>query len=396
MTHKILGLLVAGLLLGAPASASAAPATVDLRVEGHTTTLYEGKVTTDVGPFAFTAGADQSEHACDGTGSSGATTTPSPTRGAALTVAARTAPFAMAGSWGTYGASIASIAGENVQYDSATSSYLVEYKNGVAASYGACGDPIQNGDDVVFAWGSGSDPVLKLVAPATVAPGADARLTVTQEGSGAPVAGAAVGGQTSAADGTAHVSFTDRGPHVLKATKNGTIRSNTATVCVTDGSDGYCGSTAPGAAPAPATPAPCTTTGDDGLCGSPDHRAPLGAFAASLGEGKHFAKGKGPRELTGHVASDPSGIADIRLRVTGNDHGRCTTYDATKELLTRLKRCGAGRGSWFSVGTSQDFRYLLPARLGGGRWVLDLQVVDKAGNRTTPARGTSRVVFTVA
>jgi hypothetical protein len=86
----------------------------------------------------------------------------------------------------------------------------------------------------------------------------------------------------------------------------------------------------------------------------------------------------------------------VRLRLTGNDRGRCTTYDGKKEALVALKRCGAERGLWFSVGTGQDFKYLLPAKLGRGRWVLDLQVVDKAGNRTTLARGTSRVVFTVA
>jgi hypothetical protein len=62
-----------------------------------------------------------------------------------------------------------------------------------------------------------------------------------------------------------------------------------------------------------------------------------------------------------------------------------------------MKKCGATHGTWFSVGDKADFAYLLPSKLGAGRYVLDLQVVDKAGNKTAGlARGTTRVVFTVA
>jgi hypothetical protein len=62
-----------------------------------------------------------------------------------------------------------------------------------------------------------------------------------------------------------------------------------------------------------------------------------------------------------------------------------------------MKRCGATHGTWFSVGSRADWRYLLPAKLGRGRYVLDLRVVDGKGNADTKlARGRNRVVFTVA
>jgi hypothetical protein len=114
-------------------------------------------------------------------------------------------------------------------------------------------------------------------------------------------------------------------------------------------------------------------------------------------EGKKYKKGAGPRELSGKVAADGSGLADVRLRLTRNDRGACSTYDGKTEKFKAMKKCGATRGVWFSVGDKAAFTYLLPSKLGRGRYVLDVQVVDKAGNTTQQlARGTSRVVFTVA
>jgi hypothetical protein len=96
------------------------------------------------------------------------------------------------------------------------------------------------------------------------------------------------------------------------------------------------------------------------------------------------------------VDADGSGIADVRLRLTGRDGARCTTFDATRQRLVRMSRCGASRGRWFSAGASSDWRYLLPEKLGSGRWVLDLEVRDKAGNvNSTLQRGRTRIVFFV-
>ena len=74
------------------------------------------------------------------------------------------------------------------------------------------------------------------------------------------------------------------------------------------------------------------------------------------------------------------------------NRGHCSEYDAVSERFVRA-RCGHGR--YFKVSESASFSYLLPAPLGRGRYVFDVQATDAAGNRTTLARGTSRIVFYV-
>ena len=53
------------------------------------------------------------------------------------------------------------------------------------------------------------------------------------------------------------------------------------------------------------------------------------------------------------------------------------------------------RGSFFKVASTPSFSYLLPGALERGRYVLDIEATDVAGNRTSLARGSSRVVFYV-
>ena len=138
------------------------------------------------------------------------------------------------------------------------------------------------------------------------------------------------------------------------------------------------------------------TNGSDGFCGSPD-KVVANAAITAVSEGKKYKKGAGPRELSGKVANDGSGIADVRLRLTRTDGRKCATYDGKTEKFKAIKKCGATNGVWFSVGAKQEFTYLLPSKLGRGRYVLDVEVTDKAGNTTKSlARGTSRVVFFVA
>jgi hypothetical protein len=389
---RFLGLAAVALTLVAwPAAAGAAPVTVNLRIEGPTRTLFEGPVTTDVRQFQFTG--DPVSHVCDGTASNmGPSATPGPTRGAAVAAASAQAPFTMTGTWfDSLGSpSFSEIAGENVAFDANTNEFLAEYLNGTASSLGSCAEQISNGDDVLFAYGTGSETLLRLSGPSTAAPGIPVALRVTAW-DGTPVAGASVGGQTSGGDGTVTVGpFATSGAQDLKATKSGAIRSNRLSVCVTTGSDGACGTTATTGASA------CQTTGDDGNCGTKDKRAPRGKIV-SIREGQHFGKGKGPRALRGIVTSDPSGIADVRLRLTRNDHTHCQTFDGRSERLVKLKRCGATRGKWFSAGDREQWSYLLPARLGPGRYVLDVEARDKAGNVDTLLQRTrTRVVFTVS
>jgi len=278
------------------------------------------------------------------------------------------------------------------------------FVNDVFSQAGLCGAELQTGDQVLLAPVSeqlgAKYGVLSLTGvPATVRPSQPFSVTVTRTVSEAsstntarePVAGATVSGggatATTAADGTAQLTLGARGAAGLRASHTGDIRSATEPVCVTDGSDGACGSSAASA---------CVTSGDDGLCGTKDRRAPRGKIA-SIREGQRFGRGKGPRSLKGTVTADPSGIADVRLRLTRNDDGRCQTFDGRSERLVSLKRCGAKRGKWFSAGDREQWSYLLPARLGPGRYVLDLQARDRAGNVDSLLQRTrTRVVFTVS
>jgi hypothetical protein len=365
------GLAAAALLPAAPAAA--APVTVDLRIEGETRTLFEGQVTTDVRQFRFTAETDG--HTCDGTSATGGPNSmPVPTRGAAIAEAAERTPFAIEGTWHPqFGATFTRIAGEYVAYDDATSRYLAEFENGRIAQLGACADDIQPGDEVLFAYGTGSERVLALAGPATARPGEAITVRVSDAASGDAVAGADVGGRQTGPDGTAAVGpLTTRGAHDFKATTtSGTIRSNRLRVCVTDGADGACGTTL-------APPAADTT-------------APVGTILG-IRDGQRFSRRKAPRELRGTVSADPSGLWAVKIRLTRRLGRTCWYFSGSREQFLR-RTCGKKHA--FKVGDRTEWRYLLPSRLRRGRYVLDLYAVDNAFNRGTPVRGTSRVVFRV-
>jgi hypothetical protein len=387
----LVALVAAAMSLLAPAVAAAEPVTVNLRIEGATSTLFEGPVTTDVRTFRFTQGSDTSEHQCDGSTTGGTSSVPVPTRAAVVAAASEQVPFATEGSFHPqYGVSFTRIAGESVDYDPATFRYLVEYENWQFASLGACADDAQNGDETLFAYGTGSEVLLKLTAPATAKPGEPVTVTVVNGATGAPIAGAQVGGVTTNDAGQAALpGYPDRGDHDLKATKSGEfIRSNRARVCVTDGADGFCGTTRPGETPAPAPP--CETTGSDGRCGTPDRTGPLSTILG-LTDKQVFSRSGAPRELKGTVR-EFSGIASVQLRLTRRYRNHCSYLSGPKDRFVNV-RCGTSYS--FEVGKGAEWSYLLPSRLGPGRYVLDVIGIDRFGNRSPLARGTSRVTWTV-
>jgi len=380
MPHTARRLLLAGLTvaaLAAPAVANAG-ATVSVRIEGQTATLLEETTVT-----------------LDGTPTPAPGNCPGDTAAAAI-------EKATAGNW-DHAAFTSTILGESHTF--ANNDYWAEWVN-EGYGGGICNDVLAEGARLVMLVDV-SDPVtyastvfpLRLTGvPATVSPGTPFTATVTrykpaaEPASGATFTGASA---TTAADGKATISLTDRGPHTLKATV-GPERTQSAAVCVTDGADGFCGTTKPGepaAAPAPAA-APCETLGNDGRCGTTDTRPP-GGSVRSVKEQQRFAKGKGPRTLSG-VATDAQGIKLVRLRLTRSDRGRCSTFDGARERFATMKRCGADRGAWFEAGTSGDWSYLLPSALPRGRYVLDVQTTDATGNVDARLeRGRNRIVFLV-
>jgi hypothetical protein len=339
-------------------------------------------VTTDVRTFRFTG--DAVAHRCDGTAAEnhGTSPAPVPTRGAAVAAAAEQAPFAMHGDWfDSLGSpSFNDIGGENVAFDSGTNRYLVEYKNAQAASTGSCGDPIANGDRVLFAYNDGDDPLLALAGPGTAKPGDTATVRVSDAASGAAIAGATVGDRTTGADGTAIVGpFTQRGEQDFKATKPGTVRSNRLRVCVSDGHDGACDTTAPGA--------PGGSAGPGGPAAARDTVAPT-ATVAALRNGAVYSRRRAPRLLRGSVSADPSGLRAVKLRLTRRVGKHCSYFSGRRERFVPM-RCG--RGSFLKIGDRADWSYLLPKRLGHGRYVLEAKAVDGAFNRGAVTRVRFRV-----
>ncbi|HWI75257.1 MAG TPA: DUF4430 domain-containing protein [Baekduia sp.] len=396
MKQKFLGLLLGGLTLAVTATAPALAATVSVEVEGVTQTLAPKTVTTPASVNKDGA------NTCDGNTAIGAL------------------DVATGGNWsGSYSYNnytVETLMGEAHTFGSGA--YWTFYVNGNYANDGACGIHVQDGDKVLFYAGDdpfttgqvGYDEPVLLDAPATVKPGVPFTASVKEAtttfdssyiGTTAitPSAGATVSGgataATTGADGASAVTVAAPGPFTLVATQGNRAPARVVG-CATTGSDGYCGTTAGIVTPPVAPGAPCVTNGHDGFCGTADKTVAYAAITA-VTEGKQYAKGKGPRQLGGTVEKDGSGIADIRLRLTRNDRGACSTYDGKTEKFKAMKKCGATHGTWFSVGTDAAWTYLLPSKLGRGRYVLDVLVVDKAGNKTRQlARGTSRVVFTVA
>jgi len=384
MRRRSLG-LAAVILAFAATPALAAPSPVTVRVEGASDTLIPRTALTTTTATVNKDGV--AGHDCAGTSAAGAL------------------EQASGGNWtGTWSAglgySVNAVKGEAHAFGSGQ--FWGFFVNDALAASGICGVELQTGDSVLLAPISETATSFGVLGvsgvPATATLGQPIAVKVTRTTSDFTgtvthdaVAGATVtGGGASAvtgADGSAQLVLGTRGPTTLRATDSGDIRSASEPVCVTDGSDGACGGSAASA---------CATTGDDGLCGTKDKRAPRGKIA-SITEGQRFGKGKGPRTLSGTVASDPSGISDVRLRLTRNDHGRCQTYDGKKERLVAMKRCGAKRGKWFSAGDRQQWSYLLPSRLGSGRYVLDVEARDRAGNVDSLLQRTrTRVVFFVS
>jgi hypothetical protein len=388
---KIL-IVLAALASLAPASALAAgPADVTVRAEGSSDTLLpRSAVHTTTNPVVKDG---DNTHSCTGTSAAGAL------------------EVATAGNWsgtwqGAYRYSVDVILGESHAFFSGQ--YWGEFVNG-APGNGVCFDELSPGDELLFAPLSESGPAdnpMYLAAPAAAQRGAPFNVTVTEKvttfdssppyashTTTQPVQGAAVGGATTDAAGVAAITLSSTGPNGLRATHAGDIRTATETVCVHDGDDGTCGTTKPGETPAPVPP--CIHDGEDGRCGTLDHKATYG-FITSIREHQRFRKGHGPRDLRGTSDPDPSGLKDVRLRLTRNDDGRCSTFSGAKLRFARMNRCGAGRGRWFSVGSKADWSYLLPKALGRGRYVLDVRTVDGAGNADTKlARTRNRVVFFV-
>jgi hypothetical protein len=343
--------------------ALAAPVTVDFRIEGKDTTHFDGPVTSDV---RMVDGHDGSgTHTCDGT-NNGQGGTPAPTAGTSLAEASERGPFSFVANYFPPSAQggddlfLTTVNGETPDY-SVDQTFWAFVVNGSFASVGMCQFRVQPGDRILFARMTGSETILQLAGPSSVSTGQPATYTVTDGASGAPIAGAAVAGQVTGADGKATATFAAAGTQTVKATRANAVRSNAVSTCVHAGDDGTCGTGIPAA-------------GGGGPL--PFARAPTSSVLG-LRSGARFAAGKGPRLLKGHVDIGTGALAAVRLRLRRVAGGRCSFWSVRAEKWRR-RPCNAG-GFYYTIGDRADWSYLLPERLGSGRYDLHAMAVDRSG-----------------
>jgi hypothetical protein len=228
--------------------------------------------------------------------------------------------------------------------------------------------------------------------------------------------------------GTGAVRVNDKGPATLTASKFGYIGTRHG-VCITDGADGYCGTTIPPVVPFDPY-AYCTTTGNDGYCNSPDHVPPVGHITAPA-QARSFSKGGGPTELKGTVDFDPSLTDRVNLRLVRQTIGTVTTYKKRKVWVStkvhgkrvrkrvtkrvpirkkqkicaywsdsetdfkRMKKCTAPAGQFRAEG-AEEWHYDFTSKLPNGSYMFDVLAVDGAGNTdSTMELGRNRVAFKV-
>jgi hypothetical protein len=395
---------------GVAAAATPNPAVVTVRVEGATTTLLPPTVVTTQAAAFHPANDPAPSHTCSGTS------------------AAHALEMATGGTWnGTYSSSssdytVNSILGEIHPTGPADASVWSFWVNDAPATLGICQQQLTDGDQILFfpecrgtaacSAGASAPSVLSLSAPTVVQSGTlfTAGVASFPNTGGTPtsLAGATISADgvtaVTGAGGQAAITLTAPGSYLLSATAPNAVRTESV-ICVHNGNDGNCGtpkspasgsgagSTAPPTATNPISSPLCATNGADGLCGTIDKTPPIARL--QIPEGRHYGHGKGPRELNGTVAPDPSGIKLIRLRLTRRNDGNCQVYSAKSASLLDGP-CSIDDAPWFTVGPPTPFSYLLKKHLPTGRYVLDVQASDGAGNhQTTQVPGRSRIVFRV-
>jgi hypothetical protein len=398
--------LGAALLLTAIAATSApaaGPADVTFRAEGTDRTLVpRTAIRTTTTPVNKTGQAGQE---CSGTSALGAL------------------EQGTGGDWsGPYftglGYSVAVIKGERHDWSADTYWHLIHNRR--HSDLGPCALELSQGDSVLYLPQTTQLGPLRaplwLSVPARVTPGTPFTVTVTetametdssytttsweQAASGVTVSGGGASAVTDA-QGRATLTLAGRGAADLQATGPNRIRSAIERTCATDGADGFCGtSTTQGEVK---EQAPTPSPGE----GPRVTTVPPRAVVTGIAEGRRFTRSTAPRRLQGAIRtsaglrSAPGEVLElhsVKLRLTRNDRGRCSYFSGRSERFraNRGRRCGAAHGYWFAIGDKAEWSYLLPSRLPRGRYVLDVNAIDRAYRRDDARRrGENRIVFHV-
>jgi hypothetical protein len=197
------------------------------------------------------------------------------------------------------------------------------------------------------------------------------------------------GSAESNANGVATLTLALPGTYTLTALKPGDAPSAPVSVCVRESGKSGCGVQISTSSSGGSTSASGTTVGAP-------YTGPFAIVAKATGliDGYVYKRGHAPRVLQGTVDLHGGGLQGVKLRLTRTEGRKCSYYDGVTERFHAM-RCGAAHGVYFSVGSNASFSYLLPETLPPGRYVLDIEATDTAGEHTTLARGTSRIVFYV-
>jgi hypothetical protein len=384
----VLFVIFSFLALGGVATALAGP-TVTVRVEGESGTLLPRTTVT--------------------------LNAPEPVSGCPANSAAAAINLAVNGNWdhgeaGTGGGDFTeTILGETHEFthESDTWAEWVDYKWGD----GICSDLLSEGDEVLMVADHEPEPFFAPIrlplavseAPASIQAGIPFTVKVSVvhipaeaevapgEGELEPAEGVTVSGAGATAitgpNGLATLTLASTGNATLRATKSGNAPSASFTVCVHNGNDGTCGTSAGGSGGSMGAGTTSSTPG----------QSPSTAITARIGslvDGHVYAARKAPRILSGTVTT-AAPLQEVQLRLTRRGpKGRCSYFEGLTGRF-RAMRCGAANGRYFKASSQKLFSYLLPEALGPGRYVLDVQGVGAGAHLSPLVRGTSRIVFYV-
>ena len=78
-------------------------------------------------------------------------------------------------------------------------------------------------------------------------------------------------------------------------------------------------------------------------------------------------------------------LRQVRISLQRRYRGRCFDFSGSRESFVRTKKCGSA--AFFSVGGSESFSYLLPARLPKGSYTYDIEAIDSTGQPTKLVSG---------
>jgi hypothetical protein len=381
--------------------ALAAPVTVKLRVEGSTKTLFEGEVAAS--PETIETASSRGAHPCDYSqngpvggyenegNESGTPTT-------ALHAAALVNGLAFDAEWFGSGKEtdespgdfFVSQVGTDINQTSGEYASWGYAVNDTTAPVGGCQIALAPGNEVLWAYNYFNlKHLLSLSGPATANIGTPFTVHVVDGHSGEPIVGAEVGedisgvtgsGPKTDANGNATITPSHTGTVTLKATRSDSVRSNGVVVCVHNGNDGTCGTTVPVVGGAEIKSPPPLIT------------APLPSVQG-IKSGRIYARRSAPRLLRGAITvAAGATLREVLISLTRSYHGRCFVFGGSRERFVRAK---CDHKSFFSVGSSESFSYLLPVSLPPGRYVYDIQALNDGGTATKLVSGISQVVFRV-